>query len=208
MVAVGLDEVGRGAWAGPLVAAAVALPYNKKPFQEDCPPKIGGTVLRDSKRLSQRQRERLDGFIRLQADAFGIGWVSAAEVDSLGLTAAVRLAMQRAMQELEKSGVCYDEIIIDGNYNYLSEVSELSAFAVSTMVGADDVVPAVSAASIIAKVARDNAMRELAREYTGYGFADNVGYGTRQHAAALEQLGVTDMHRKSFRPVRSVIERG
>ncbi|MFZ1249312.1 MAG: ribonuclease HII [Candidatus Saccharimonadales bacterium] len=203
-IIVGIDEVGRGCWAGPLVAAAVILP--SKPFWEDCPPKApkgGATVLRDSKRLSKKQRERLDVQIRSQAVAYGVGWVTPDEVDAMGLTKSVQLAMLRAVKKLHQSGVSYDKIIIDGNINYFSHVQGLRTQNIAAVVRADDTYPAVSAASIVAKVARDNYMAEMAAQYPGYSFEKHVGYGTAAHIAALKEHGVTDMHRKSFAPVRA-----
>jgi ribonuclease HII len=181
---VGIDEVGRGCWAGPLVAGAVLL-------GEPIP------GLADSKKLRKVQRERLDAEIRLQALAFGIGWVTPQELDKIGLTEAVRLAMQRAIEEIT---VPYDEIIIDGNYNYLSTDPRSSC-----LIKADDTVPAVSAASIIAKVARDAFMSSASLQYPGYHFEKHVGYGTTAHAAALKLQGICDLHRRSFAPIRALL---
>lgn len=178
---VGIDEVGRGCWAGPLVAGAVML---------QAP--ISG--LRDSKKLSKKQRERLDAEIRVQAIAFGIGWVTPQEVDLMGLTKAVQTAMERAVAQITDP---FEKIIIDGSYNFLADDPR-----VSVLVRADDLVPAVSAASIIAKVARDTFMKDAAKQYPGYGFESHVGYGTAAHIQALKTLGVCDIHRKSYRPVQ------
>ena len=182
---VGIDEVGRGCWAGPLVAGAVAL---KRP--------IPG--LTDSKQLTKRQRTLFSELILQQAAAVGIGWVSAKEVDSLGLTQSVRLAMQRALQQIE---AMYDEVIIDGNYNFLPDVPHARA-----LVRADALVPEVSAASIVAKVARDAWMcTQAAKNYPHYGFEKHVGYGTKLHRDMLEQFGVCELHRQSYRPIRDVL---
>lgn len=186
---VGIDEVGRGCWAGPLVAAAVAL---GEP--------IDG--LRDSKKLSKNRREVLARQVHETAAAVGIGWVSPAEVDSLGLTKAVRLAMLRAMKQIACD---YDEIIIDGSLNFFQNVTGLKTDNVQTLIRADDLIPAVSAASIVAKVARDNRMAQLATEYPGYGFESHVGYGTAAHLAALRELGVCDLHRRSFKPIKAYV---
>ena len=134
MITVGIDEVGRGCWAGPLVAGAVAL---AKP--------IDG--LKDSKKLSKTQREKLAIIIEEEALAFGLGWVDAATIDEVGLTEAHRLAMADALGQII---IDYDEVIIDGHLNYLADLPKTSS-----LIKADDSVPAVSAASIIAKVARD-----------------------------------------------------
>jgi ribonuclease HII len=195
---VGLDEVGRGCWAGPLVAAAVILPPNS--FWEDCPPKGGKTVLRDSKKLSRKQRECLAQQIKSRAKGYGVGWVTPGEIDDMGLTKAVQLAMLRAMKQIACG---YEEIVIDGNTNFFKNVVGLKTDNIKTIIKADDTVPAVSAASILAKVARDDYMAKVALEYPGYGFEKHVGYGTAAHSAALKQLGVTDIHRTSFAPIRA-----
>lgn len=181
---VGIDEVGRGCWAGPLVAGAVLL----------CEPIAG---LADSKKLSKVQRARLDAEIRLQAAAIGLGWVTPKEIDRFGLTEAVRLAMRRAVADITAP---FEQIIIDGNYNFLSEDPRSSC-----IVKADDSVPAVSAASIVAKVARDAYMSKASLHYPGYHFERHVGYGTTAHAAALRQQGICELHRQSFAPVKALL---
>ncbi|HEX3568295.1 MAG TPA: ribonuclease HII [Candidatus Saccharimonadales bacterium] len=178
---LGIDEVGRGCWAGPLVAGAVLL---KHPIRG----------LRDSKKLTRLQRERLDLVIRKRALAIGLGWVTPVELDAIGLTEAVRLAMRRALAEIAEP---YDEIIIDGNYNFLADVA-----CTRTLIKADDLVPAVSAASIVAKVARDAFMRSIAKEYPDYQFESHVGYGTRAHQAAIKLHGICELHRRSFQPIK------
>lgn len=177
---VGIDEVGRGCWAGPLVAGAVLLGQPIK-------------GLKDSKKLSRLQRERWDAEIRIRAISFGLGWVDAVEVDQLGLTAAVRLAMERAFAQIQGA---YQRIIIDGDLNFLAH-NPLS----EAMVRADDTVPAVSAASIIAKVARDRYMAQMSLQFPAYGFEKHVGYGTAAHRAAIQAHGLTDLHRRSFKPI-------
>lgn len=183
---VGIDEVGRGCLAGPLVAGAVILDG-----------RIRG--IKDSKKLTKAEREKFDVIIRRRALAIGIGWVSHEEVDELGMTAAVRLAMHRALHEIEHE---YSEVIIDGNYNYLSHVSGTKA-----IIKADDKVAAVSAASIVAKVARDNWMATVAAtQYPHYGFESHVGYATPQHRASIEAHGICELHRRLFAPVRLFME--
>lgn len=182
---VGIDEVGRGCLAGPLVAGAVLL---HKP--------IPG--LRDSKKLTRAERETLDEIIRKEAIAFGLGWVPADELDGVGLTEAVRRAMRRALAQIIAP---YKEIIIDGNYNFLKHEP-----LAKCIIKADDLVPAVSAASIIAKVARDNFMIEAAKQHPLYGFESHVGYATPQHRLALDTHGMCDLHRRSFAPVRAKLE--
>ncbi len=180
---VGIDEVGRGCWAGPLVAAAVLL---KAP--------ISG--LTDSKLLNRKQRENLS--VIIQKNAFvGIGWITANEVDAIGLSSSVAKAMRIALGQI-KTG--YTDVIIDGHINYLPSAPKVTAF-----VKADLFVPAVSAASIIAKVARDQYMRQMAQEYPGYGFEKHVGYGTRFHHEMLRLKGICDLHRRSFKPIRELL---
>jgi ribonuclease HII len=185
MISVGVDEVGRGCWAGPVVAGAVVL---------------GDPIpgLKDSKKLSKKQRQQLNVKIRNQALAFGVGWVEPAEVDTIGLTEAVRLAMRRALDQITLD---YDELIIDGNLNFFPENDRAKA-----VIKADDSVPAVSAASIIAKVARDNYMVEAAFKYPEYGFEKHVGYGTAFHLAQLKLAGVSDIHRKSYKPIQALLQ--
>lgn len=187
---IGIDEVGRGCWAGPLVAGAALL---REP--------IAG--LKDSKLLSLKKREELDAIIREQAIAYGLGWVTPREVDELGLTAAVALAMRRALDELRAMSPEADraDIIIDGSQNFLPEEPRAA-----TLIKADMTVPSVSAASIIAKVARDRYMAEAASTFPGYGFEKHVGYGTAAHIAALKQHGICELHRKSYKPIRKIME--
>lgn len=178
---VGIDEVGRGAWAGPLVVGAVLL---------------GGAPidgLTDSKLLSKKQRERLDIEIRQKAVAVGLGWVSAKDIDKIGLSQALKLASRRAIAHIQQE---YHEIIIDGTIALLDDPR------VTLMKKADLLVPSVSAASIVAKVARDNYMRQLDGVFPGYKFAGHVGYGTAAHRAAIDKLGVTPLHRLSFAPLK------
>ncbi len=181
---LGIDEVGRGPWAGPLVVGAVVL---------------GGASiegLTDSKKLTKKRRDELDVLIRDQAGGYGLGWVSAAEIDEIGLSAALVLATRRAVEEVQAS---YTEIIIDGTVNFLAETGK--GPYVTTMKKADLLVPSVSAASIIAKVARDNYMIEQDLLYPEYKFKSHVGYGTEAHRNAIEKHGVTPLHRLSFAPL-------
>lgn len=181
---LGIDEVGRGPWAGPLVVGAVVL---------------GGAEidgLTDSKKLSKRRREELDVIIREQATGYGLGWVEAYELDEIGLSAALILATKRAVEQVEAP---YHEIIIDGTINFLKDTTK--GRFVTTLAKADLLVPSVSAASIIAKVARDRYMTEQDVVYEGYKFASHSGYGTAAHRAAIELNGVTPLHRLSFAPL-------
>ena len=188
---VGIDEVGRGCWAGPVVAGAVLLPAD---FDAATP---AAWRLSDSKLLNKRQREAADLGVRQIALAIGLGWVDAATIDRVGITTAVKWAMERALEQIS---LVYDEVIIDGNYNFLSEHAKTQA-----LIKADASVPAVSAASIVAKVARDNYMAEMAANYPGYGFEKHVGYGTALHLERLKLHGVSQLHRRSFKPVRALL---
>jgi ribonuclease HII len=183
---VGIDEVGRGAWAGPVTSAAVLLPYGLQ---------IWG--LADSKLLSPAKRNHLDAVIRAQASAIGLGWVSADEVDANGLSWAVR---QSGLRALEALGRIPDRLILDGRVNFLRETHPSMA-----IIGADALVTPVAAASVVAKVARDNYMVELNRLHRGYGFDSHKGYGTSEHRRALEALGVSPVHRRSYRPIKALI---
>lgn len=189
---VGIDEVGRGCWAGPLVAAAVVLPDRLSKHL---------AMLNDSKKLTRLQREKLVIAIRAEALAIGIGWVSARRIDVFGLTEAVRLAMREALNAIT---IPFDEVIIDGNYNFLD--SPENTYAIRIMPSADALVPAVSAASIIAKVARDEHMVMAAKAFPEYGFEKHVGYGTAAHVAALKEYGVSELHRRSYKPVKALLE--
>lgn len=181
---LGIDEVGRGPWAGPLVVGAVVL---------------DGTIdgLIDSKKLSKKRREELDVIIRDQAAGYGLGWVSAMELDEIGLSEALKLATKRAVEQVQAP---YHEIIIDGTVNFLADTTK--GEYVTTMKKADLLIASVSAASIIAKVARDNYMVEQDGVYEGYGFGAHVGYGTAAHRVAIDKLGVTPLHRLSFAPLQ------
>lgn len=182
---LGIDEVGRGPWAGPLVVGAVVLGGQS----------IDG--LTDSKKLTKKRRDELDVIIRECAAGYGLGWVHANEIDDIGLSEALKLATKRAVEQVSTP---YHEIVIDGTINFLAGTTK--GQYVSTMPKADLLVPSVSAASIIAKVARDNYMAEQDSIYEGYKFASHVGYGTAVHRAAIEERGVTPLHRLSFAPLQ------
>lgn len=182
---LGIDEAGRGPWAGPLVVGAVVL---------------GGAQiegLTDSKKLSRKRREVLYDEIVAKATAYSSGWVSAAELDRQGMSEALRLATRRAVEQIS---VPYSEIIIDGTVNFLASTGK--GLYVQTMPKADLLVPSVSAASIIAKVERDRYMQALDETYPGYGFSSHAGYGVAKHRAVIEKLGVMPEHRLSFAPLR------
>jgi ribonuclease HII len=188
VLTAGVDEAGRGPLAGPVVAAAVIL--------EPSRPVAG---LADSKVLSPARREVLAATIRSQSLAWGLGWADAAEIDTLNILHATMLAMRRALAALT---VAPQHVVIDGN-----RCPDLSGLAfectAEAVVKGDALVPSVSAASILAKVARDEHMRILDGRYPGYGLADHKGYPTAAHIAALRRLGPTPVHRRSFAPVQS-----
>lgn len=189
---VGIDEVGRGAWAGPLCVGAVAL----------------GDVtiegLTDSKKLTAKKRERLNQEIKEKAAGVGLGWVSARMIDQIGLGAALKLAAARAAVQISAP---FDQIIIDGTVNLLQDMHQglpLMKVEIVTMKRADLLVPSVSAASIIAKVARDEYMKVMSQKFPGYGFEGHVGYGTAAHTAAIAALGPCPIHRMSFSPLKEI----
>ncbi|MFN8521939.1 MAG: ribonuclease HII [Chloroflexota bacterium] len=182
-VVAGVDEVGRGAWAGPLVAAAVSF---ARPHRAE---RLG---LKDSKQLSPAAREALFDEIVAAAAAVGVGAVAADEVDILGLNRANELAMARAVRAL---GVAPDHLLIDA-VRLSDERWEQSA-----LVHGDGRSVSIAAASIIAKVTRDRWMAALDAVHPGYGWRSNKGYGTLDHAAALSKLGPSAIHRQSFAPV-------
>lgn len=174
---IGIDEVGRGAWAGPLLVCAARLHQ----------PILG---LKDSKLLSAKKRQNLADQIVKIAD-IGYGWVTACELDGIGLAEALRLATERALIAIRPRP--NEEIIIDGTINFAPQ------FGAKTLIKADQTVPAVSAASIVAKVARDAHMTTLDSTYPAYGFVAHKGYGTAAHLKAISINGLCDEHRKSFK---------
>ncbi len=177
----GLDEVGRGALAGPVAVAVVVLPPGDHPF-------------RDSKTLTPKARERLAGAVLQTAVAWGLGWAANHEVDRLGVVEATRRAAYRALSRL---GIQPDLLITD----FLS--LDLP-YPVLAQPQADTRSPTVAAASILAKVTRDRLMTSLDPRFPGYGFARNKGYGTPEHLEALARLGPTPLHRRRFAPVARV----
>ncbi len=182
----GVDEVGRGPLAGPVVAAAVVL----DPLQP-----ING--LADSKVLSERRREQLYAEVCEKALAWSLGRAEVAEIDTINILQASLLAMQRAVSGL---AVRPQHALVDGN-----RLPKLPCSA-RAIVGGDASEPCISAASIIAKVTRDREMVALDARYPGYGLAQHKGYPTKRHIEALARLGVSEIHRRTFAPVRRLIE--
>ena len=185
----GVDEAGRGPLAGAVVAGAVVL-------NSDNP--IDG--LKDSKKLSPARREFLFEEIQLKAKAWGIGEASPVEIDEINILQATMLAMRRAIEDLAlRLGAWPDKALIDGN-----RCPELPILAEAIVKG-DAKEPAISAASILAKVTRDRQMMALHELHPEYGFAQHMGYPTEAHFAALKQYGACSEHRRSFSPVRDVL---
>ena len=196
---LGIDEVGRGPYAGPLVIGACILGDWQNSENAEWIEK-----LTDSKKLSAKRREELYVLIKEKALATATGWVSSAEIDEVGLSEALRLATRRAVEQIQKTKVPFSEIIIDGTMNFL--VGTKLENYVSTLKKGDFLVKEISAASILAKVERDKYMAELDAVYPEYGFGKHVGYGTAAHQKAMEKFGLTPEHRRSFRPVREIAE--
>jgi len=197
-VVVGVDEVGRGALAGPLVVGAVAI-------RSAAPPPEG---LTDSKLLRPHQREALVDPLHAWAAAYGLGWSSSLEIDAWGLRVALAVAATRAIDAL---GIGVDFALLDGNFNLLSAPStftfdgpEVPALTYASLphvclVKGDQRSATIAAASVLAKVARDVYMSDVDPDYPDYGWAGNKGYGAAEHLAALQRLGPTPLHRTSWR---------
>lgn len=192
MAILGIDEVGRGPLAGPLVVGAVVLPMEEKEWYSE---------LADSKKLTVKKRERLSELILMEA-AVGLGWVPNTELDEVGISEALRMATRRAVKAVQSLHAPFSQIIIDGKVNFLAD-TPLSKY-VSTVVKADSLIREVSAASIVAKVARDKYMCELAVKYPEYGFEKHMGYGTVLHRNAISKYGICPEHRRSFEPCKSL----
>lgn len=185
MIIAGVDEVGRGPLAGPVVTAAVILPEHFELPR-----------LTDSKKLTKARRETLYDQICVQAVCFAFGEASREEIDRLNILYATLLAMRRAITNLSLKP---DHVKIDGN-----RLPDLPISA-EAIVGGDGLVAEISAASILAKVSRDRHMKKLSEKYPYYGWETNSGYPTKQHIQALEQHGVTPHHRRSFAPVKKLL---
>ncbi|WP_297800681.1 ribonuclease HII [uncultured Brevundimonas sp.] len=182
----GVDEAGRGPWAGPVTAAAVIL------NPDDIP-----EGLNDSKALTEKRREALMPVIKEKALAWGIGHASVEEIDELNILKATQLAMQRAVAAMAIAPV---GALIDGNYKF-----DLPC-KVDTAVGGDGLSLSIAAASILAKTTRDHLMVELDGQFPGYGLASHKGYGSAKHREALARLGPCDIHRRSYAPIRALLE--
>lgn len=179
-VALGLDEVGRGPVAGPVAVGGVVLAQDAR---------IEG--LNDSKQLPPEARERIAAQIKERAAAWTVQYASVEEIDAHGIGGALRLAFRRAIEAISAQGIACDLILLDGNPMHLDPREQ-------NVVKGDSSVACIAAASIIAKVERDALMEELGRQYPGYAFAENKGYGTEAHREAIRELGLTPVHRTSF----------
>lgn len=184
----GVDEAGRGPWAGPVSAGAVILDPARVP-----------KGLNDSKKLTAKAREALELEIMDSAIAWGVGFASVEEIAELNILHAAGLAMRRAIEALQVTPVF---ALVDGNYRFKLPCD------VKTVVGGDGISASIAAASILAKVARDRLMIEMDGVYPGYGFASHKGYHAQIHVDALQRLGPCPIHRRSWAPVRLVLEGG
>ena len=155
-----------------------------------------------------KKREKLAEIVKADASSWGLGWVSPVEIDEIGMSESLRLAARRAVEEAQGQHAKFSQIIIDGKVNFLAG-TRLERY-VSTAIKADDLIKEVSAASIIAKVARDAYMMDAGAKFPGYGFEKHMGYGTAAHMRALREMGICPEHRRSFEPIRSMVgfERG
>ena len=198
-VIAGLDEVGRGPLAGPVVAAAVVLPRG-----------FVHAEIKDSKLLSPKQRERLAPLIQQQAESWGLGIVEVDEIDRINILQASLLAMVKALDALPTQPDC---LLIDGNQPIPAELLQSSRWSAlpsafqQTIVKGDQLCLSIAAASIVAKVARDEMMIGFDRQFPEYGFAGHKGYGSAAHLEALRRHGPSPIHRMSYKPVRDLIER-
>ena len=187
----GIDEAGRGPLAGPVVAAAVILRPGRR---------IAGIA--DSKALTPEERTALSAVIRRDALCFGIGWADRAEIDALNILQATFLAMRRALLAMTLTP---DHVLVDGNL--LPQLGGLGkVLTARAIIGGDAIIPAISAASILAKTARDNYMNQMDTVYPAYSFATHKGYCTPDHQRLLELHGPCPLHRRSFTPVRLKLE--
>ncbi|MGC6476145.1 MAG: ribonuclease HII [Parvibaculales bacterium] len=183
---VGVDEVGRGPWAGPVVAACIVLPPDYA--ETDL------AALNDSKKLTEKKRTAL--FELLKGLPHGIGQASVDEIDELNILQASLLAMHRAVAVMPNPP---DHVLVDGH-----KLPDWP-FAASAIIKGDSLSPSIAAASVLAKVTRDRYMAALDRDFPGYGWAQNMGYGTKAHQIGLAERGVTPHHRKSFAPIRKIL---
>ena len=183
-IIAGVDEVGRGSLIGPVYAAAVIL--NKS---------IDKNILKDSKTLTKNKREKLSKYIKKNS-IWAVGKASVKEIEKINILQASLLAMKRAIKKLKKKPVL---ILIDGN-----KLPKIKNYKLRSIIKGDQKIPSISAASIIAKVTRDKMITNLGKKFKGYNWDKNFGYGTKQHLKAIENLGITSHHRKTFSPINKL----
>tara|TARA_B100000683_G_scaffold275010_1_gene324606 strand:- start:112 stop:675 length:564 start_codon:yes stop_codon:yes gene_type:complete len=183
-VVAGVDEVGRGSLVGPVYAAAVILNKN-----------INTKILKDSKSLSKVKREILEKYIKKNS-IWAIGKASKKEIEKKNILNASLLAMKRAIKKLKKKPSL---VLVDGN-----KLPDLKNYSIKCIVKGDKKIPAISAASIIAKVSRDNMIIKLGKNFKNYDWDKNFGYGTKNHLKAIKTLGITVHHRKTFSPINKI----
>lgn len=187
-VVAGVDEVGRGAWAGPVTYAAVVMPSDRRMYK-----------LRDSKLLDPLRREQLAARIADFALAVGVGHASNTEIDRLGMSAAMRLAARRAVDALD---VRPDVCLLDGNWDFLSDYGTTN----ERIVYGDASSASIAAASIVAKVTRDGLMSDACPRFPAYEFSSNKGYPSPRHKASLAEHGPCELHRRSWAPLRALLQ--
>ncbi len=181
----GVDEVGRGSLIGPVYASAVIL-------KKECDIKI----LKDSKQLTKKKREILNKYIKKNS-YWSIASASKKEIEKLNILNATLLAMQRAIKKLKKKPKI---VLIDGN-----RIPKMKNYNLKYVIKGDQKVPQISAASIIAKVSRDNLMKKISKNFMKYQWMRNCGYGTRDHLSAIKKFGITKHHRKTFKPIHNIL---
>jgi len=181
----GVDEVGRGSWIGPVFSAAVILKKN-----------INKNLLKDSKKIPAKERKQLANYIKKNS-FYSISKASIKEIDKLNILQATLLSMKRAINNLKHKP---NIILVDG-----AHAPKNMGYHFKTIIRGDEKIPAISAASIIAKVARDRYITRLAKNYISYGWHTNFGYGTKKHLDAINKFGVTNHHRKSFKPMHNIL---
>jgi|TARA_B100001741_G_scaffold238591_1_gene199588 ribonuclease HII len=181
----GVDEVGRGSLIGPVYAAAVILKKN-----------LDKKKLKDSKKLTKENREILEKYIKKNS-YWSIGSASLKEIEKFNILNASLLAMKRAILKLNKKPTC---VLVDGN-----KIPKLKNYNLKYVIKGDEKIPEISAASIIAKVARDRLMKKISKKFNEYAWDKNAGYGTKMHLKAIKKFGVTKYHRKTFRPIHNIL---
>ena len=181
----GVDEVGRGSWIGPVFSAAVILKKN-----------INKNLLKDSKKIPAKERKQLANYIKKNS-IYSVGKASTKEIDKLNILQATLLSMKRAINNLKHRP---NIILVDGVH-----APKNTSCHFKTIIRGDEKIPAISAASIIAKVTRDRYITKLAKNFISYGWHTNFGYGTKKHLDAINKFGVTNHHRKSFKPIYNIL---